>query len=264
MAKKLKTCICCIIKDEQLYLKEWIEHHLGLGFDAIYLYEDYGSLSHTDIVSEYKDKVFLHSIDEIKDYLYYEGYKQFDLFNYFIKRYKDKYDWVLFNDIDEYVTFKRSYNLHKLLKCFKDESGIFLYWKNIGNDSQIYANDNKVVERFKKECLILDIDKKSFGFKSFVNLNKDDILLMDLHRVKWGVNTKGERQYVVPMYDKCWLNHYFTKSWEEWCVRFLKRGDLVKGHRKIDDFFECNPDMLPRKQELYDILENEFKAKYKC
>lgn len=49
----MKTAICAIIKDEHLYLKEWIDYHLSIGFDSIYLFEDKDSKSHEDIVEGY-------------------------------------------------------------------------------------------------------------------------------------------------------------------------------------------------------------------
>jgi hypothetical protein len=45
----MKTAIFVIIKDEQNYLDEWLDYHLNLGIDEIFLYEDYGSLSHSII-----------------------------------------------------------------------------------------------------------------------------------------------------------------------------------------------------------------------
>ena len=30
--------ICAIIKNEHEYLKEWIDYHLNIGFDSIFLY----------------------------------------------------------------------------------------------------------------------------------------------------------------------------------------------------------------------------------
>ena len=43
--KHYKTAICAILKNEHQYLDEWIRHHLDIGFDEIYLYEDFGSKS---------------------------------------------------------------------------------------------------------------------------------------------------------------------------------------------------------------------------
>lgn len=45
--------ICAIIKDEQLFLKEWIDYHLNLGFNKIVLFEDFDSTSHKDITDSY-------------------------------------------------------------------------------------------------------------------------------------------------------------------------------------------------------------------
>jgi hypothetical protein len=38
-----------MIKNEHQYLKEWIDYHLNLGIDAIYLAEDITSDSHKEI-----------------------------------------------------------------------------------------------------------------------------------------------------------------------------------------------------------------------
>jgi hypothetical protein len=60
----MKTAICTIIKNEHDYLEELLNYHLNLGIDEIYLYEDNGSLSHSEIVSKY-NSVHLLSINTI-------------------------------------------------------------------------------------------------------------------------------------------------------------------------------------------------------
>ena len=59
----MKTSICAIIKDEHLFLEEWIEWHLGLGFDAIHLFEDKGSKSHEEICAKYSN-VYLRRYED--------------------------------------------------------------------------------------------------------------------------------------------------------------------------------------------------------
>jgi hypothetical protein len=49
----MRTAICTCIKDENDYLKEWIDWNLKAGFDHIYLYEDNGSKSHKSITDLY-------------------------------------------------------------------------------------------------------------------------------------------------------------------------------------------------------------------
>jgi hypothetical protein len=58
----MKTAICVLIKNEHDYLKEWVDYHLNLGIDEIFLFEDYDSLSHSQIINPYKEKVHINSI----------------------------------------------------------------------------------------------------------------------------------------------------------------------------------------------------------
>jgi len=49
-----KIVLCSLIKNEQIYLEEWIKYNIKLGFTSIYLVEDFDSLSHESIVKKYK------------------------------------------------------------------------------------------------------------------------------------------------------------------------------------------------------------------
>lgn len=49
----MKTCILTIIKNEHQYLDEWIQYHLNLGIDALFIYEDIDSDSHLEIAQKY-------------------------------------------------------------------------------------------------------------------------------------------------------------------------------------------------------------------
>ena len=62
----MKTCVITIIKDEQLYLDEWIAYHLKLGIDKIFIYEDINSSSHSSITSKYKNVELRHVLDLFK------------------------------------------------------------------------------------------------------------------------------------------------------------------------------------------------------
>jgi len=44
------------------------------------------------------------------------------------------------------------------------------------------------------------------------------------------------------IYEKAWINHYFSKSWEEYVTR-MKRGNLGNNTRNFDVFFQVNPDL---------------------
>lgn len=47
-----------------------------------------------------------------------------------------------------------------------------------------------------------------------------------------------------------YINHYFTKSWEEYKFKLLSQGDIFPGNRKIREFFKINKDMCKIKNDL--------------
>ena len=244
----MKTCICVIIKNEEEYLDEWISHHLQLGIDEIFLYEDYGSRSHLDIVKPYGDRVHLNSIDIIfnsadpnKNVINTGERMQIQLFNYFPQMYKNDFDWILFNDLDEFLILKQP--LHELLEEYKDETAILLRWKWYGASGHIKKPIGKVMDNYTKPTTTTF--DWGWQFKSFINCKKFQ---------KWEKHLHKAEGAVFPLDDigrhKAWINHYFTKSWEEWKTKILDRGDSFPGHRKINEFFHLNRDLLPMKEIL--------------
>lgn len=257
----MKTCICVIIKNEEEYLDEWISHHLQLGIDEIFLYEDYGSRSHLDIVKPYGDRVHLNSIDIIfnsldpnKNVINTGERNQIQLFNYFPQMYKEVFDWILFNDLDEFLILKQP--LHDLLKEYDDKPGILLKWRWYGASEHINKPTGKVMDNYTKYAT--STFDYHWAYKSFINCKKFQ---------KWEKHLHKAEGAVFPLNDigrhKAWINHYFTKSWEEWKSKILERGDNFPGNRKIEHFFHLNRDMLPLKKQLMSEVTERYKGEKK-
>lgn len=259
--RKDKVVICAIIKDEHEYIKEWVEHNLRIGFDRIYLCEDIGSKSHADILSEY-DKVTLFQYnDEISKYrnTHQGSIRQQTLFNWFLSEKKGCADWCAFIDPDEYIMFDDGrMTVKSLLRRYENEKGLYLSWKMYGASGHITKPVGNVVDNYTKECNYLRVDN-GYTYKSIINLNTEEPRMCGIHKAKDGVNTLGIHTDRIRTHSVAWINHYFTKSWEDWVFRLKSRGDSYPGHRKINDFFECNTDMLDMKDELIKELYNNQK-----
>ena len=241
----MKTAICSIIKDEHRFLEEWIEWHLGLGFDAIHLFEDKGSKSHQTITDKY-EKVHLRRYEddeEVRNILESQGtsHRQYILYTWFSDAYREIYDWVAFIDLDEFVFFAPDYNLETLCEEFKSYPAVLLNWKMMGASGRIAKPDCGVIDAYTIECNFCGNDKE-WAQKSFVNLKKYEGM-RDLHRATNAVNTNHSLDIHELCYDKVWLNHYYTKSLEDWTIRIFERGGTLNGHRRATQFFECNTDM---------------------
>lgn len=246
----MKTAICAIIKDEHLFLEEWIEWHLGLGFDAIHLFEDKGSKSHEDICVKYNN-VYLRRYEDIggiKEIISEEcfGGRQTMLYQWVCKNSSD--DWVAFIDIDEFIIFEDGYSLDKLCQEYNEYPAVYLFWRMKSASGHIKRPSCSVMEAYTEDGPFANSDKNGWNFKSIVNIPKN-LSMRSPHHAIGAVRTDFVES-VEPIYKKAWINHYFTKSWEDWCDRIYNRGDVSRGNRTVSQFFECNPSMEHLRDEL--------------
>lgn len=255
----MKNLICAIIKNEHNYLAEWIEHHLSIGFDDIYLFEDFGSKSHSEITDKYP-QVHLITCDEyfpIKRDYDIGWARQTRLYQKFLNEHRNE-GWCAFIDIDEYIMFNDGYTLQQLTQEYSDAYGIALYWRQFNANGKLLRAD-KVVETYTQPCECIRQDRE-YAFKSFVNLNKA-MEFWSLHLIENLTDVTGKRvthgETTKANYSKVQLNHYFCKSYEDWCDRFV-RGDLAPNHRKFEQFFENNPDMRPIEYKKHFINRKRF------
>lgn len=259
--KDNKKLICAIIKDEQPYLEEWLQYHLSLGFDKIYLFEDCDSKSHAEITDKYENVI-------LDAYINYMGTDKVERNNRQISLYSkfraDNYNrgWCAFIDIDEFFMLDKEYTLDKLCEEYSQYSCIGLYWKMYNANGHIAKPNESTVLAYTRSTNFIKNDM-FWCVKSFVNLSSADIFY-DVHSLYGAVDvnlnlvtTVQQRKHAQVVYKKAWINHYFTKSFEDWIYRMTVRGDLVKDHRKFNNFFELNPDLIIYKNILLDFVDNK-------
>ena len=257
--KEYKIAICVPIKNETNYLKEWLDWHFGLGITDIYLYEDDNSDSHLDIINQYSNAYF----DKISRVLSEEypadfqfskcgSWKQNYLYEGFFSYFKDKYDWILMIDIDEFLIIKKP--LQEILNNFKNNIAIKFKWRIMTANGHIKKPVGKVMDNYTK--IYKKVFENNFDAKSMINcrLNKKLEWDKNIHVVKGAIYPHKNGEHLA------YINHYFTKSWEEWKSKLLVRGDLMEGNRKIWQFFIINEDMLNIKDVLVDELKSNNKT----
>ena len=271
----MRTCIHTVIFNElDEYLKPWLDYHSPM-VDHIFIYEDIGSHSHKHITDQY-DNVTLWSVLDIYenekgkqkliDYKAKGGINQrFYIMDGVLKiQALNQYDWCFTLDIDEFITLQEPYKaIPDVLSEFQDKAAVILQWQNYGANGHIYKpNYNGRDYRkfytqkapFNKHDARLKITTKiCWNLKKITRWH-----LCGLHcTVGDWVNTKGHKSRTEIVYDKMYLSHYVTRSWEEWVWKLYQRGmHCGLRHRKDEQFFEMNPDMLPMYDECMKIKNN--------
>lgn len=258
--------IFTIIKDEQEYLKEWLDYHLSTFTDitTIYIFDDPNSTSHQSITEQYS-KVEYHNILEI---LPIELQRQntprprqitylYQVLDY-LKASTDL-TWVFYLDLDEFLTTSSSFSLSTILTKFIEYDILALSWKNYNANGHITKPKGRVLETFTQTCKLLSGKSNTLRTSSKLCFNLthwDSSVIETSHhlpkRAKWcRTDFSNDKEAVV--YDLLYIRHYITKSFEEFCRKIYIRGQF-HGSKTLNSFFNFNPDIDPQDSKVQKIL----------
>ena len=272
----VKTAIATVVKNELDYIEDFITYHLDIGIDEIFIYEDYGSVSHKEICDKY-DNVYLSSILDIfprrergniikmrKNNVPPQTTYINQILKYLHPTHNDGW-WVWLIDIDEYITSTEP--ISDVLSRFNDRDAVLVYWKNYGCSGHIYKPlyDKPIYEIFTEPCgYELYSDFKMYKITKFcVNMNKwseDKKFWIHNAPLNW-IKADGTYKRTEIVYEPLYLRHYITKSVEQYLYKVYVRGMFHPGHRNMKSLKE----MCPKE---YEIAKNNkqfikyFKDKY--
>ena len=266
-------CIYAIIKDEHLYLDEWIQYHLNLGINHIFLFEDFGSKSHQEICKKYPN-VTCQSILNLYDKKSQEKIKYLRSINYFIQKYmlrnvlnslvkKFNFDWCFHIDIDEYLTFEnKDDSLDNIFKQFYGYDTVAIQWENYNANNLVYMPEENTIDKYTeifdgpkidKEKHIMQ--KQAFNLRRYKYNKYIDITHHQTKDGKW-CKTDFSKDLKRKVYKKIYIRHYITRSFEDYIYKIYIRGNIGRGIRELDDFFYMNPKMVNKKEELIKLIPN--------
>ena len=258
----LNICLCQLIKDEQRYIEEWIDHYINLGVSKFILFEDWDSSSHANVLLKYGDKVKLQSILDIATPERIRNIKetrQEVIWEYVYNNYKDKYDACLFVDVDEYISCNKNEFLEEIENIKNTDLKFIIYvWQTMtasGHIKDPHPNQKYSIVKTYTNKMNYEFKDLNYNSKSLIFMNK-------LDSCEEFDSPHGPGPCIKSYTSKFKLNHYLTKSWEEYKYRIFFRGEPANRNwtRHIEDFFEINKDLLPYKEQLLKESENlEYK-----
>lgn len=240
--KEYYVSICAIFKNEAPYLREWIEFHKLIGIEHFYLYNNNSTDDYEAILAPYiKDNLVT-----LVHWPMAQG--QIVAYQDCIKRYSNCTNWLGFIDIDEFIVPNKMDNISVFLRKFEKNAGsVLIYWKFFGTSGLLSRDVNNCVsEDFTVTWNKYADIGKCFYNTAFDNGNGN---ISSLHH-KFYVRCKGlaippvnafnhicpgRRNKADSEYFPIQINHYFTKSFDEYKMK-VSRGDV---------FFKDNPHDIP-------------------
>ena len=238
----IKICVCTCAKQENEYVREFVEYYKNYGVDKIFIYDnnDEKDVRLETYISEYVNNGYVQIIN------YRERKKiQFKAFNECYQENKNKYNWFIYYDIDEFIHLENYQNIKTYLNSKKFLKCDLIYLNHVirKDNNEIYYRNKSVFERFtqtenfknvnisyKPRRALLDITKMiirgnltniHFGSPHFININNT---CNGFGKI---INHTGIH-LEKPNYDKYYFDHFYFKSCEEYLNK-LTKGDVVYG-----------------------------------
>ena len=260
---KIKVCICTVGKLENNYIKEFIIHYKKYGVDKIYLYDnnDLDSERFEDVISDYIKNDYVQLFN-------YRGKtpKQLRIYNHCYKLNNNKYDWLIFYDIDEFIYLKNFNNIKEflILKRFNNCKSIYLNWIKHTDNNLLYYENKSIFKRFpeifksKRYCLGKTIIRGKI--KNF-HSHSTHILDKNVEKCNGFGNIINFRKKIFcrkPDLKYNFIEHYEYKSTEEF-INKISKGDCLFGYgikikySRIKRYFKYNK---ITKEKIY-LIQNK-------
>jgi hypothetical protein len=266
----MKVAVCIEIKNENRYIKEWLDYHYKLGFDNVILYDnnDYNGEDVKEVINDYITNGFV-IYESIK------GKTNFQLpcYNACMNKYHKKFDWMLFLDCDEFLEFKDNINVHSYLsqEKFNNFEQILVNLENYGDCGLIYDDGDNVINRFasKIERTFKNTLLATKPFLKLTNFKRQFYVFNNYPNCISLYNTTcdatGNKIFPTRILfgdnDECIIRHYKTKTIKEYIERhkhdchYDMNIQLVA--KKLKGFFEINNDETNLEEKI-NIIKKEF------
>lgn len=221
------VAICLFHKDENEFLPEWLEYHFDLGFDFIRIYDN-GS------------KIQPENTDKIKVTHWSGDHKgrQSEAYNYFIHQYKDKIDWCLFIDTDEYLHLNKHKTIKEFIKDYNDEKCIYIHRLTYGSSFKDRITSHKELTRHGP----LNLEYNKIG-KSLLKLSCVDRYIKCVHNLmpEFSINVLGEREKRIvskeAIFEVAYIKHYLTRGKEQLEEKFVRGpGQNTKESKMTNEY----------------------------
>ena len=149
MTRPGKVIVACM-RNEALFLVEWVAHHLAVGFDHLLVYTNDCDDGTDDLLDLMAKSMPVQHVRNPGPYTHGTIQKQ-ALADAFRRREVRKADWVLHIDADEYVNVRVGQRrIDDLIALHPDVDGIALMWRHFGSAGQVMWNEGSILEGFQQ------------------------------------------------------------------------------------------------------------------
>ena len=248
------AAICAVQKWGLPYIDEWVDYHLAIGFETIFIYDNSDDF---ETQGWYSNR-FQNGTDRVEIFHWPGVAQQMPAYDECIRHIKHSSDqdhfWISFIDLDEFVVIKDTEKFPFITDFLEtvpqDAGGFTMNW-------QVFGWNNQTKYEAKPLSLRFNLFRKNKHVKTIARTDRVSSMpnphfaqYNDTEKIYKSVDTDGETvegpfNNRMPT-DVLAINHYYAKSLEEYTAR-CERGradlnvskSLLKGK---DTYHPCLPE----------------------
>ena len=223
----MKVILFTNARDEK-HIKEWVAHHLNLGFDCIHIF-DHKSIEPIKNLFKPNPKLTVKRI-ELIDNIKSSCMKKAIIL-------AKTYDWMIYLDADEFLVLNNHLTIQDFISSYKDINQILLNWVFFGsnflsnepsgmmleNYIRCHSKINKHVKSLVRPNAVIDIyNAHVYKTNNPNNPNKSrscyNLLPMNI-KEPWFMSIPDKSYSDIPAY----VAHYVNQSYDKYNDRRLSR-----------------------------------------
>ncbi len=218
--------LCLIAKDENDYLKEWLDYHILLGVEHFWIYDNDSQQPLVESIPEYVQKGWV-TVNPIHG----KG-MQLYAYDHCIQSYGHLSQWIGFIDTDEFIVPGTTKSIPEYLQDFEPYGGLAISSLFFGADEkkerplcgQVAGFVSRTPDDFSMNRLIKSIvqpEKVIYPISPHNFLYREGFYCVNERKDR--VDTQSFPCHVKNIQ----LNHYYTRSESEWKEKINRgRGDI--------------------------------------
>ena len=268
--------MCVIGKNENLYVREFVEYYKQIGYNKIFIYDnnDKSGEHFEEVINDYIQIGFVKIIDFRERNA--NTRPIFDAYKDCYSRNNRIFNWLSFFDMDEFLELNKKYKtIQEFLndKTFKKCQNIKINWLIYMNYHSLYFENKPLQQRIKN---FYYNDPSNKHIKSTVKGNLPVNYwekVENPHTSTLNFTSCSSSGKIIrfdspfnfpPDFTNAKLKHYIYKSFEEWCIK-IKRGKcdyprkeseqiMIQRYKKLVSQFRNNEEKLKIIRKIFNTF----------
>jgi hypothetical protein len=212
---RFDVCVMAILKDEAPNMEEWLCHHMAIGVDHFFLYDNGSTDGLHEVLKPYADHGVVTTV-----YFPMRGLQR-DANNHVVRFFGDTTEWIAYVDIDEFLVPERDEPISAVMARYPEAEQVLVSRKEFcysghrtpptGLVTESYREYSEHVPRMgTSEILAKPIVRP----RAVARVGIHNALTVHGRTVNTAGGPTSEEATVIedPTYANLQMNHYFTKS----------------------------------------------------